>query len=94
MPLVLKDNFRNIFYNNIDQMIKEYKIKGLVLSNISGINYFKNYISELELIANYSYNIFNNYTINELKELGFNVVTISPELDEKKFKRNLSRLIT
>ena len=86
MPLVLKDNFRNIFYNNIDQMIKGYKIKGLVLSNISGINYFKNYISELELIANYSYNIFNNYTINELKELGFNVVTISPELDEKNLK--------
>lgn len=86
LPTILKDNFRNVFFNNIDTIIKEYNIKGLVLSNISCINYFNEYAKKLELIANYTYNIFNNHTVDELKRMGFDVVTLSLELNEKDYK--------
>ena len=35
---------------------------------------------EVELIANYTLNIFNNYTVELLKNRGFSKYTISPEL--------------
>jgi putative protease len=36
----------------------------------------------LEIISNFNANIYNNYSINELKELGITTYTISPELDK------------
>lgn len=87
LQTILKDNFRNVFFHEIDQIIENYKIKGLVLSNLSCINYFKDYIGKLELVANYTYNIFNHYTIDELKKIGIDTVTVSPELDEEALKK-------
>lgn len=86
LPTILKDNFRNIFFNDIDTIIKEYNIKGMVLSNLSCINYFNKYVGKLELIANYTYNVFNNYTIEEIRKMGFDVATLSLELDEENYK--------
>ncbi|MBR3002044.1 MAG: U32 family peptidase [Clostridia bacterium] len=36
----------------------------------------------LELIANYTFNIYNNFTIDELAKLGISKYTVSPELDK------------
>ena len=86
LPTVLKDNFRNFYFNDIDTIIKKYKIKGLICSNLSCINYFSNLKGKLDLVANYTFNIFNNYTINELAEIGIKRVMLSPELDESNLK--------
>ena len=86
LPHILKDNFRNVFFNNFDNIISKYKIFGLVMSNISCLHFFDKYIGKLDIVANYTYNIFNKYTISELKTLGVNRVTLSPELDEFSLK--------
>lgn len=82
VPTILKDNFRNYFFNDLEDIIKEYNIKGIVLSNLSCINYLMDKVNGLDIVANYTFNIFNNYTIDELKSLGIKRVMLSPELDE------------
>lgn len=85
LPTIIKANYRNIFYNNIEKAIASYKIKGLVLSNISNFVLIKDLVDKytsLELIANYTFNIYNNFTIKELKNLGISKYNVSPELDK------------
>lgn len=85
MPTIIKANYINLFYNNIEKTIKEYDIKGFVISNISNLKLLENILKNdqncFELISNYTFNIFNNYSVNELKNLGINRFTISPESD-------------
>ena len=88
-PTIIKANYRNMFHNNIENAINSYNIKGFVLSNISNFVLIedlcknkreKNY--NMKLIANYTFNIYNNLTIKELESLGISKYTISPELDK------------
>ena len=85
MPTIIKANYRNLFFNNIEKTIENYDIKGFVISNISNLNLLEDLLnttkSDFELIANYTFNIFNNYSVNELKKLEINRFTISPESD-------------
>ena len=85
-PTVLKDYFRNVILGDLDMFIEKFNIKGLVITNPSCINYFDKYISKHDVVANYNFNIFNSNTIDELKHLGINRVTLSPELDKKSLK--------
>lgn len=87
LPTILKDNFRNYYFNDINSILKEFNIKGLVLSNLSCINYFNNYKNKLDIVSNYTFNVFNNYTIDELRALGVNKITLSPELNESDLKK-------
>ena len=79
----------NLLLNNIDSIVSDYEIKGFVISNISGFELLKKYIGneKYTFIANYTMNIFNEYSIQELQSLGINVVTPSVELN--KFISNL-----
>lgn len=83
LPLILRDNFRNIISNNFDKTLKKFNIHGLVISNISFIGYLQEYIDDLDIVANFNFNVFNLHTINELKALNINKITISPELNKK-----------
>ncbi|MBR3255918.1 MAG: U32 family peptidase [Clostridia bacterium] len=82
LPTIIKANYRNIFKEYIENSIKQYNIKGFVLSNISNFILLENF-NNLELIANYTFNIYNNHTVQELKKLGVSCFTTSPELDKK-----------
>lgn len=86
LPPIIKANYNNIFYNNIENAIKLYNLKGFVLSNISNFVLLeeleKKYKNKLKLIANYTFNIFNNQTVTELFKLGISKYVISPELDK------------
>ena len=83
MPTIIKANYRNLFYNNIEKTIEKYDISGFVISNISNLklleNILKNSDKNFKLIANYTFNVFNKYSVNELKDLGISKFTISPE---------------
>ena len=83
MPTIIKDNYRNIIYNSLDKIINDYDIKGIVVSNISSIISLRKYIGKLTLIGNYTLNVFNSKTIEELKKSGINTVTMSPELNKE-----------
>lgn len=79
MPTILKPNFRNLYKDTIDKSLKEYDIKGFVLSNIGNFELLKEYKNSYEFIGNYNLNVFNNATINNLD---VNTITISPELNK------------
>lgn len=83
MPTIIKANYRNLLFSNIFNTIKNHNIKGFVISNISNLllleNVLKNPDYNFDLIANYTFNVFNLHSVLELKKLGINKYTISPE---------------
>lgn len=93
MPTIIKANYRNLFYNDIEKTIQNYDIKGFVISNISNLKLLENVVNtdnrNFKIIANYTFNVFNNFTVQELKKLGISSFTISPESDKEIFN-NLS----
>ncbi len=85
LPTIIRANYRNLFYDNIVNTTKKYNIKGIVLSNISNFMLISDLYKSnknLELIANYTFNIYNNETINKLNDLQISKYTVSPELDK------------
>ncbi len=86
MPTIIKPNYKNLLLNNLDVILKEYNVAGFVISNISGFMFLKDYISSTEkkyqFVANYTMNVFNLHSIDELKNLGTDIVTPSIELNK------------
>ena len=74
MPTVSRGNYEKI---NVQEIIKQFNIKGTVISNLSQIEEYNG----LNLIADYSLNVMNDYTVEELKEMGISKITLSPETD-------------
>lgn len=81
---------------NFDNITEKFDIKGFVVSHISQIEVLKKYTdnpskkNNLELIGNYSLNIYNNHSINELNKLGINIFTVSTELDRNEINNILN----
>jgi len=86
MPTVLKDNYRNIFFNHFEDTAKKFGTKGILITNLGCIDFFKDLKKKYEIIANYNLNIFNSNSLEELKKLGVQRFTLSPELDEGNLK--------
>ena len=82
LPTITKANYAKLIKSNITKLSP--KVNGFVLSNIGQLQYFydsdSNSYLDTELIANYSFNTFNSYTLEFLEELGFTKVVLSPEL--------------
>ncbi len=87
MPTIIKSNYKNLLSNNIENTLSNYHIKGFVISNICNIkllhSLFVDLDIDLELITNYTFNVYNAHTIHELKNLGICRYTISPELNRE-----------
>lgn len=74
---------KNFIQFDFDKTLVTYpKIKGFVLSNISHLKLLEKYSDEYEFIANYTLNIFNDLTLNELTKFGISLCDISPELSQ------------
>ena len=82
MPSVLKDSVLTQISIAMDDILSNYKIKGFVISNISQLYLFKDYLDTYEFIGNYTLNVYNNNTICELEASGISCITLSPELDK------------
>ena len=80
LPTITKANYAKLIKSNIPKILP--KVNGFVLSNIGQLEYFKDYKApeNTELIANYSFNTFNSYTIELLEKLSFSKIILSPEL--------------
>lgn len=78
MPTISKGN-----YEKIDlKKVLNNNIKGVIISNLSQLEKFNG----ITKIGNYTLNISNNYTINELKKLGITKYTASPEFEKNTIK--------
>lgn len=85
MPTIIKSNYKNIFLSNVENAVEQYNVKGVIISNICNIKLLENLKEEkttLEIIANYTFNIFNTHSVQQLKDIGVLRYTISPELDK------------
>ncbi len=87
MPTIVKSNYKNLLSSNIETTLNNYHIKGFVISNICNIKLLNTLFADLnknlELITNYTFNVYNSNTIKELKNLGICRYTISPELNRE-----------
>lgn len=85
LPTVIKANYKNLLNNIVSNSIDKFNIKGFVISNISSCVFISNlkekYGDKFEYIANYTLNVYNNYTDKVLQNLGVSKITISPELN-------------
>ena len=79
MPVVVKDRYLSTIKKYVENALNKFNISGAVVSEMSSISLFKN----IEIIANYNFNIFNSYSSKEIQKLGFTSITLSPELDER-----------
>lgn len=82
MPTIIKANYKNLLLNTLENILETYEIKGFIVSNIAGFEFLKSYIENYKIIANYTLNVFNKNSVNELKKLGTNVITPSIELNK------------
>ena len=78
MPVVVKDRYLSTIKKSVENALNKFNISGAVVSEMSSISLFKN----IEIIANYNFNIFNSYSSKEIQKLGFSSLTLSPELNE------------
>lgn len=81
IPTILRNNYLKLINAKLDNIITKFKPSGFVISNISQIEMVSKY--NLELIGNYTLNIFNKYCLFEYKNLNFNRLTPSPELNKQ-----------
>ena len=86
MPTIIKGNYKNLFYSHAKKSVKNYDIKGFVISNIGTIKLLNDLFYDLDtdfiLISNYTFNVYNKNTILALKNWGISRFTLSPELDK------------
>lgn len=83
LPTIIKSNYKNLLLNQLDRIIETFPIQGFVLSNLSNIECFKEYVNHYEFISNYTFNVFNHQTIEQLQKLGIQKITLSPELSKE-----------
>ena len=81
MPTVLRQNNYEKAKTIISSSLNNLNIKVVVISHISQIDLFNN--KNIDIIGNYTLNIYNSSSISELKKLSLSSITISPELDEQ-----------
>ena len=79
LPCIMRNNYLNLFKNNIDKILNNFKIEGFVISNIGQFELVSPYLENYDLIGNYTLNLFNSETA---KHLNVSTVCISPELDK------------
>ena len=85
IPTIVKANYRNLIISNINKTLQNFKSKGFVISNIGNLellNMLDIVLSNFEIIANYTLNVYNLSTVEKLKNLGINTFTPSVELDK------------
>ncbi len=80
-PNITKANYEKLIKNNLLELSKV--ATGFVISNIGQYNEVVTNCPNMELIANYSLNTFNSYTVDLFGSLGFKKVILSCELTAK-----------
>lgn len=81
MPTIIKENYRNVILNSLDDITNRFDVKGFVLSNLADFYFLEKYQKDYDFVGNYSLNVFNNHSMEEYKKLGLNRITLSRELN-------------
>lgn len=92
LPAVVNLNYMNLLDAYITAFISRYNIKGFVFSSIGELGFIKDNVKykDFDFIGNYTLNVFNNYSIDELSKNGLSTITLSPELNKKDIQNIVS----
>ena len=82
MPTIIRESVINLSKKTIENSINKFNINGIVISNLAELKLIPQNINNLELVGNYTLNLYNTTSAKYLKDLNFSTLTISPELDE------------
>jgi len=87
LPAVMNLNYMNLLDSYITSFITTYDIKGFVFSSMGELRTItdKKY-KKFEFVSNYTINVFNDYTAEELENKGIGTITLSPELNREDIK--------
>ena len=81
MPPMIYERNCEIVYAKVDEIVKDYAIKGIVLSNVSDLTLINKYGKKsLEYISGNHLHIYNHFTADRLMEMGVWTGTYSLEL--------------
>ena len=83
MPTIIRKNYIDTTKNILNTSLKNFKIKGIVISHLSQLKLMPKDLNSLDIVGNYTLNIYNSYSNQILKDLNINTSTISPELDSE-----------
>ena len=82
LPAITKSNYEKLLYNNLPKISE--RVEGIVISNLSQIYEIEKLgINGKKLVANYTMNIENNFTVEELKKLGVCKYIVPPEAEKE-----------
>ena len=82
LPAITKSNYEKLLYNNLPKISE--RVEGIVISNLSQIYEIEKLgINGKKLVANYTMNIENNFTVEELKRLGVCKYIVPPEAEKE-----------
>ena len=82
LPAITKLNYEKLLYNNLPKIAE--RVEGIVISNLSQIYELEKLrINGKKLVANYTMNIENNFTVEELKKLGVCKYIVPPEAEKE-----------
>ncbi len=83
---IMNDNEIEDIKSKIDKLIK---YESVLVGNHGQLNIFKD--KDLDIYTDFSFNVFNNMTIEELQELDVKNITLSPELTLRQIDHILSK---
>ena len=81
LPTITKDFYLAKIEQNLSQIVTRFPISGILVSNIGQISLVNSL--NLPIVANYTFNCFNSYTVEQLQKWNIRQFTISPELDKQ-----------
>ena len=82
LPAITKSNYEKLLYENLPKIAE--RVEGIVISNLSQIYEIEKLgINGKKLVANYTMNIENNFTVEELKKLGVCKYIVPPEAEKE-----------
>ncbi|MFZ5989159.1 MAG: DUF3656 domain-containing U32 family peptidase [Bacillota bacterium] len=84
IPPITRGNYDTLIKFGLNDVV-ELGIDGLIIGNLGSLEYARAY-SGISIMGDYSLNIFNSSSMGVLKDLGFNGVTLSPELNLNQIK--------
>lgn len=82
MPTIIRKNNIELSRKIIEKSVAKFNIKGVVISNLSQLELIPKNSKALDIVGNYTLNLYNIFSAKYLKDLNFSTITISPELDE------------
>ena len=81
-PSIIRQKQKESLAKSIEKIMQTFSIKGFVISNLSELEWLPKK-ENLQIIANYTFNVCNTQTLELLTAMGVTRITASPELSKE-----------